>query len=90
MAKHTFTGTTGLPLPRRALRALKDRGIFAHPLVSVELDSTNKASTLLDSGKADYLSLIDSREVVRIWPNSSSPKGRIGGAACEQRSNRSH
>jgi hypothetical protein len=31
-----FTGATGLPLPRRAVRALKDRGIFAHALLSVE------------------------------------------------------
>ncbi len=36
MARPKFTGTAGLPLPRRAVRVLKDRGIFAHPLVSVE------------------------------------------------------
>jgi hypothetical protein len=36
MAKMKFTGATGLPLARRAVRALKDRGIFAHSLLSVE------------------------------------------------------
>ena len=36
MAKQKFTGTAGLPLPRRAVRVLKDQGIFAHALVSVE------------------------------------------------------
>ena len=36
MAKVKFTGTTGLPLARRAVRALKERGIFAHSLLSVE------------------------------------------------------
>ena len=36
MARQKFTGTAGLPLARRAVRMLKDRGIFAHSLVSVE------------------------------------------------------
>jgi hypothetical protein len=36
MARVKFTGATGLPLARRAVRALKDRGIFAHSLLSVE------------------------------------------------------
>jgi len=36
MARQKFTGTAGLPLARRALRMLKDRGIFAHSHVSVE------------------------------------------------------
>jgi hypothetical protein len=36
MARKTFTGTTGLPLPRRAVKVLRERGIFAHALVSVE------------------------------------------------------
>ena len=35
MAKQKFTGVTGLPLPRRAVRVLKDRGIFAHALLSI-------------------------------------------------------
>ena len=35
MAKPEFTGAMGLPLPRRAVRVLKDRGIFAHALLSV-------------------------------------------------------
>jgi hypothetical protein len=36
VAKRKFTGVAGLPLARRAIRLLKDRGIFAHALVSVE------------------------------------------------------
>ena len=36
MAKQKFTGTAGLPLARRAARMLKDRGIYAHSVVSVE------------------------------------------------------
>lgn len=36
MARQKFTGAAGLPLARRAVRMLKDRGIFAHSLLSVE------------------------------------------------------
>jgi hypothetical protein len=36
MSKKKFTGLSGLALPRRAVRVLKERGIFAHALVSVE------------------------------------------------------
>jgi hypothetical protein len=36
MARQNFTGTSGLALPRRAVRILKERGIFAHPLLTVE------------------------------------------------------
>ena len=36
MAKEKFTGAVGLPLARRAVRTLRDRGIYAHSLVSVE------------------------------------------------------
>ena len=36
MTRQQFTGIAGLPLPRRAVRVLKDRGIFAHALVSIE------------------------------------------------------
>ena len=36
MAGHKFTGASGLALPRRAVRILKERGIFAHPLLTVE------------------------------------------------------
>lgn len=36
MGRQQFTGAAGLALPRRAVRILKERGIFAHPLVSVE------------------------------------------------------
>ena len=36
MSGQKFTGIAGLPLSRRAVRVLKDRGIFAHSLVSIE------------------------------------------------------
>ena len=36
MARQKFTGAAGLPLARRAVRMLKDRGIYAHSIVSVE------------------------------------------------------
>jgi hypothetical protein len=36
MPDRNFTGATGLMLPRRALRVLKDEGIFAHSPVSVQ------------------------------------------------------
>ena len=36
MPKEEFAGTTGLPLARRAVRVLRERGIFAHAIVSVE------------------------------------------------------
>jgi hypothetical protein len=36
MARQQFTGAAGLALPRRAVRILKELGIFGHPLVSVE------------------------------------------------------
>jgi hypothetical protein len=36
MGEQLFKGVAGLALPRRAVRILKERGIFAHPLVSVE------------------------------------------------------
>jgi hypothetical protein len=36
MARQTFSGASGLALPRRAVRILKERGIFAHPLLTVE------------------------------------------------------
>jgi hypothetical protein len=36
MPKQRFTGIAGLPLPRRAVRVLRERGIFAHAIVSVE------------------------------------------------------
>src|SRR5512135_3530 len=35
MKKNQFTGATGLLLPRKAVRVLRDRGIFAHSPVSV-------------------------------------------------------
>jgi len=34
--RQKFTGVAGLPLARRALRMLKDRGIYAHSQLSVE------------------------------------------------------
>ena len=36
MPDRNFTGATGLMLSRRALRVLKDEGIFAHSPVSVQ------------------------------------------------------
>jgi len=36
LAKKKFTGFSGLPLPRRAVQVMKDRGIFAHAQVTVE------------------------------------------------------
>jgi hypothetical protein len=36
MARQKFTGSAGLPLPRRAVKVLKERGLFAHAMVSVE------------------------------------------------------
>ena len=36
MSGQKFTGIAGLPLSRRAVSVLKDRGIFAHSLVSIE------------------------------------------------------
>jgi hypothetical protein len=36
MAKPMFTGASGLPLPRRAVKVLRERGIFAHALLSVQ------------------------------------------------------
>jgi len=36
MSGQKFTGVAGLPLARRAVRTLRDRGIYAHSLLSVE------------------------------------------------------
>jgi hypothetical protein len=36
MPKQKFTGIAGLPLSRRAVRLLRERGIFARAIVSVE------------------------------------------------------
>jgi hypothetical protein len=36
MARQNFTGASGLALPRRAVRILKERGVFAHTLLTVE------------------------------------------------------
>lgn len=36
MARQRFTGMAGLPLPRRTIRVLRERGIFAHSVLSVE------------------------------------------------------
>jgi hypothetical protein len=36
MSGQKFTGIAGLPLPRRAVRILKNGGIYAHSLLSVE------------------------------------------------------
>ena len=36
MARRIFSGAAGLPLPRRAVKILRERGISAHALLSVE------------------------------------------------------
>lgn len=36
MAKQNVTGAAGLPLPRHAVRMLKERGIYGHSVLSVE------------------------------------------------------
>src|SRR6266436_6638852 len=52
MGRQQFTGIAGLPLPRRAVRVLKDRGIFAHALVSIEHQQLAKCYVIrgLESG----------------------------------------
>jgi len=52
MARQTFTGANGLALPRRAVRILKERGIFAHPLLTVEHQQVAQRHVLrgLESG----------------------------------------
>ncbi|MBZ5685507.1 MAG: hypothetical protein LAP86_10775 [Acidobacteriia bacterium] len=52
MAKHKFTGMAGLPLSRRALRTLKERGIYAHSQLSVEHQQLAKRHVIrgLESG----------------------------------------
>lgn len=52
MARRTFTGITGLPLPRRAIRVLRERGIYAHAPVSIELQTLARRYVLrgLESG----------------------------------------
>jgi hypothetical protein len=54
MARQTFTGTAGLPLARRALRMLKDRGIHAHSILSVEHQQVARRYVIrgLESGGA--------------------------------------
>jgi hypothetical protein len=36
MSAQKFTGLQGLPLPRRAFRTLRERGVYAHSVLSVE------------------------------------------------------
>jgi hypothetical protein len=52
MPKRIFTGTAGLALPRRAVRVLRERGIFAHAIVSVEYQQLAQRYVLrgLESG----------------------------------------
>jgi len=54
MARQQFTGASGLALPRRAVRILKERGIFAHPLLTVEHQQVAQRYVLrgLESGGA--------------------------------------
>src|SRR5579864_9732393 len=52
MAKQKFTGAAGLALARRAVRTLRDRGIYAHSLLSVEHQELAKRYVIrgLESG----------------------------------------
>ena len=54
MGGQKFTGAAGLALPRRAVRILKERGIFAHPLMSIEHQQLAQRYVLrgLESGGA--------------------------------------
>jgi len=54
MSGQKFTGIAGLPLSRRAVRVLRDRGIFAHSLVSIEHQQLAKRYVVrgLESGGA--------------------------------------
>ena len=52
MSSQKFTGVSGLPLARRAVRILKDGGIYAHSLLSVEHQELAKRDVIrgLESG----------------------------------------
>src|SRR5215467_4281904 len=52
MSGQKFTGVAGLPLSRRAVRILKDAGIYAHSLLSVEHQELAKRYVIrgLESG----------------------------------------
>lgn len=52
MSSQKFTGISGLPLARRAVRTLKDGGIYAHSLLSVEHQALAKRYVIrgLESG----------------------------------------
>ena len=52
MTSQKFTGMSGLPLARRAMRTLKDGGIYAHSLLSVEHQELAKRYVIrgLESG----------------------------------------
>lgn len=52
MARQTFTGILGVPLPRRAIKILKERGIYAYSPVSIEHQELARAYVLrgLESG----------------------------------------
>jgi hypothetical protein len=52
MPKRSFTGISGIPLPRRAIKILKERGIYAHSLLSIEHQELARAYVLrgLESG----------------------------------------
>jgi hypothetical protein len=52
MRSQKFTGVLGLPLARRALRTLRERGVYAHSLLSVEHQELAKRYVIrgLESG----------------------------------------
>src|SRR5437899_11104321 len=52
MSGQKFTGVLGLPLARRAVRTLRERGVYAHSLLSVEHQQLAKRYVIrgLESG----------------------------------------
>jgi hypothetical protein len=52
MPKPSFAGVSGIPLPRRAIKVLRERGIYAHSLLSIEHQELARAYVLrgLESG----------------------------------------
>lgn len=88
MAKQKFTGATGLPLPRRAVRVLKDRGIFAHPLLSVvhqqlagryALRALESGGSAGDIGRYVTFARVDGRPLEYLHPVESIAVNGIHG-----------
>jgi hypothetical protein len=43
MAGQKFTGMLGLPLARRAIKILRERGIYAHPPLALNINNWRDA-----------------------------------------------